>query len=170
MRNTIRFANRVTNTQSIIINMEATTLKYTIIRSKSQYDQYCDQLETLLIQGNNEPLQDEIDLLTLLIEKYDEEHNTFMETDPITLLRSFMQDHHVRPQDMTEILGISKGYVSDILNYKKGLSKEVIRKLAEHFKVRQEAFNRPYKLISPVNAHLRNASVMNTTKQIQYTK
>lgn len=36
--------------------------------------------------------------------------------------------------------------MSDILNYKKGLSKEVIRKLATHFKVRQEAFDRPYKL------------------------
>jgi HTH-type transcriptional regulator / antitoxin HigA len=148
--------------------METTAMKYTIISSREQYDHYCDQLETLLTRENNERLQDETDLLTLLIEKYDEEHNTFKESDPITLLRSFMQDHHLKPQDMTGILGISKGYVSDILNYKKGLSKEVIRKLAGHFKVRQEAFNRPYKLVSPVNVHLRNASVMNTTKQLQY--
>ncbi len=42
--------------------------------------------------------------------------------------------------------GISKGYISDILHYKKGLSKELIRKLAVHFKVSQGAFNRPYKL------------------------
>ncbi len=148
--------------------METTAIKYTIIRNKAQYNQYCDQLETLLAQENNEALQDEIDLLTLLIEKYDEEHNTFKESDPIMLLRSFMQDHHLKAQDIAEILGISKGYISDILNYKKGLSKEVIRKLAERFKVRQEAFNRPYKLVSPVNVHLRNASVMNTTKNLQY--
>ena len=147
-----------------------TLIKYTIIKNKEQYNDYCDQLETLLSLENDEALQDEIDLLTLLIEKYDEEHNTFKETDPITLLRSFMKDHHLKPRDMTIILGISKGYVSDILNYKKGLSKEVIRKLADHFKVRQEAFNRPYKLVSPVNAHLRNASVMNTTKELQYVK
>jgi HTH-type transcriptional regulator/antitoxin HigA len=150
--------------------MEATAMKYTIIRDRSQYDRYCNQLEAMLTQENNESLRDEIDLLTLLIEKYDEEHDTFKETDPITLLRSFMQDHHLKPQDMTEILGIGKSYVSDILNYKKGLSKEVIRKLADHFKVRQEAFNRPYKLVSPVNAHLRNASVMNTTKLLQFVK
>lgn len=147
--------------------MEATAIKYTIIRSRNQYDGYCNQLESLLAEKNSEALQDEIDLLTLLIEKYDDEHNSFKETDPITLLRSFMQDHHLKPQDMTGILGISKGYISDILNYKKGLSKEVIRKLAGHFKVRQEAFNRPYKLVSPVNAHLRNASVMNTPKQLE---
>ena len=150
--------------------MEPTVIKYIIIKNKTQYDQYCDQLETLLVQENSEAFQDEIDLLTLLIEKYDEEHNTFKETDPIALLRSFMQDHQLKPQDMTGILGISKGYVSDILNYKKGLSKEVIRKLADHFKVRQEAFNRPYELASPGNVHLRNARVMNTTKRLKYAK
>ncbi len=146
--------------------MDATTIKYTIIKNKNQYEQYCNQLEFLLTQENNELLQDEIDLVTLLIEKYDEEHNTFKEADPITLLRSLMQEHHLKPQDMAGILGIGKSYVSDILNYKKGLSKEVIRKLADYFKVRQEAFNRPYKLVSPVNAHLRNASVMNTPKEV----
>jgi HTH-type transcriptional regulator/antitoxin HigA len=146
--------------------METTAIKYTIIKDRAQYDHYCDQLEALLSSENSEALQDEIDLLTPLIEKYDEEHNTFKETDPITLLRSLMQDHQLKAQDLTGVLGISKGYVSDILNYKKGLSKEVIRKLAEYFKVRQEAFNRSYKLVSPTNAHLRNASVMNTTKQL----
>jgi HTH-type transcriptional regulator/antitoxin HigA len=146
--------------------MESTAIKYTIIKNRSQYDEYCNQLENLVIGENSEILQDDIDLLTLLIEKYDEEHNSFKETDPIGLLRALMQDHHLKPQDITHILGISKGYVSDILNYKKGLSKEVIRKLANHFKVRQEAFNRPYKLVSPVNAHLRNASVMNTMKEL----
>jgi HTH-type transcriptional regulator/antitoxin HigA len=141
--------------------MEATTIKYTIIKNREQYNQYCNHLEALLSKENSGAVQDEADLLTLLIEKYDEENSALNESDPITLLRSFMQDHNLKPQDMTEVLGISKGYVSDILNYKKGLSKEVIRKLAAHFKVRQEAFNRPYKLVSPVNVHLRNASVMN---------
>lgn len=123
-------------------------LKYTIIKNKSQYDDYCNQLESLLTIENGNNLQDEIDLLTLLIEKYDEENSSFTQADPITLLRSFMQDHHLKPQNLSEILGISKGYVSDILNYKKGLSKEVVRKLASYFKVRHEAFNRPYQLLS----------------------
>ena len=126
--------------------METIAIKYTIIKSTEQYEIYCGQLESLLMEPNHDALQDEIDLLTLLIEKYDEDHNTFNETDPIALLRSFMHDHHLKPQDLVAILGIGKSYVSDILNYKKGLSKEVIRKLADHFKVRQKAFNRPYKL------------------------
>jgi len=127
--------------------METAELKYTIIKNRQQYEQYCRQLEYLLNQADMTNLQDEIDLVTLLIEKYDEENNTFNESDPITLLRSFMNEQNLKQQDLVSILGISKGYVSDILNYKKGLSKEVIRKLAEYFKLKQEAFNRPYHLV-----------------------
>ena len=76
-----------------------------------------------------------------------------------------MDEQKLKSKDLVEILGVSKGLVSDILNYKKGLSKEIIRTLATHFNVSQEAFNRPYKLKSPVNSHLRNASVMNTHKE-----
>ena len=120
---------------------------YTIIKNADQYKEYCIQLEDLLTGEITEQVQDEIDLLTLLIEKYDEDQNSVQVSNPITLLRSFMVDHQMKAQDLTSILGISKGYVSDILNYKKGLSKDVIRKLAEYFKVRQEAFNRPYNLL-----------------------
>ncbi|OYX94200.1 MAG: transcriptional regulator, partial [Sphingobacteriia bacterium 35-40-5] len=66
--------------------------------------------------------------------------------DPVQLIQSLMEEHQLKAKDLVEILRISKGYVSDILNYKKGLSKDVIRKLAFHFKVSQEAFNRPYSL------------------------
>ncbi|SDE01483.1 HTH-type transcriptional regulator / antitoxin HigA [Mucilaginibacter pineti] len=126
--------------------MEATKLKYTIIKKRDQYDEYCRNLEALLGSEVDAYVQDEIDLLTLLIETYDEAHSAFTALDPIALLRSFMAEHHLKPQQLVDLLGVSKGYISDILNYKKGLSKEVIRKLATHFKVRQEAFNRPYKL------------------------
>jgi HTH-type transcriptional regulator/antitoxin HigA len=141
-------------------------LKYKVIKSKTQYNQYSKKLEELLDSGSKaRAITEEIDLLTLLIEKWDEAHNTFDELDPVELLHSLMTDHNMKAKDLVQLLDISKGYVSDILNYKKGLSKDVIRKLAESFKVSQEAFNRPYKLILPENSHLRNASIMNTTKK-----
>jgi HTH-type transcriptional regulator / antitoxin HigA len=118
------------------------TIKYKIIKSNSQYQEYCEILETLLNNNDN----DEIELLTLLIEKWDDEHNSFQDTDPIELLRSLMKEQNLKPKDLVDILGVSKGLVSDILNYKKGLSKEIIRKLSIHFKLSQEAFNRLYKL------------------------
>ncbi len=143
------------------------TLKYKIITSKNQYKEYCNALEQLVFSNaKDRNTKDEIALLTLLIEKWDAEHLSSTELDPVQLLRSFIKDHNLKPKDLVEILEVSKGYVSDILNYKKGLSKEVIRKLSAHFKVSQEAFNRPYKLVVSENSHLRNASVMNTKKEL----
>lgn len=129
------------------------TLKYRVIKSKAQYDAYCKTLEELL--DNNPDSTEEVELLTLLITHYDAGTNSFAEKDPIELLKSFMRDHGLKPKDLVGYLGISKGYVSDILNYKKGLSKEVIRRLADRFSVSQEAFNRPYKLRVPENRHFR---------------
>ena len=143
------------------------TLKYKVITSKAQYRDYSNMLEELIFSGaKNRDTKDEIALLTLLIEKWDTEHNTFDELDPVQLLHSLMDEQNIKAKDLVDILEISKGYVSDILNYKKGLSKDVIRKLAEHFKVTQEAFNQPYKLVVPENSRLRNASVMNTQKKL----
>jgi HTH-type transcriptional regulator/antitoxin HigA len=130
-------------------------LKYKVIRNKSQYNDYCKKQEDLVVSVSKDSrTKDEIDLLTVLIEKWDAEHNTFDELDPIQLLHSFMEDHKLKPKDLVEILGVSKGYISEILHYKKGLSKDVIRKLAERFKVTQEAFNRPYNLVFPINSKI----------------
>lgn len=122
-----------------------TQLKYKIIKSRRQYNLYCQLLSELLFR-NDKADEDEIELLTLLIEKYDDEHYQIPEYDPIEILKSLMSEHDLRAKDLTEILGLTKGTVSKILNYQKGLSKETIRKLSEHFKMKQEAFNRPYKL------------------------
>jgi HTH-type transcriptional regulator/antitoxin HigA len=122
-------------------------LKYTIIKSKRQYNEYCTILEDFVFQNSKSArIQDEIELLTLLIEKWDQEHGQFMDLDPVSLLKSFMDAHHIKAIELSGILGISRGYMSDILHYKKGLSKDVIRKLSAYFKVRQDAFNRAYDL------------------------
>jgi len=46
-------------------------LKFKIIKSREQYEEYCEILEELVFSEGD---QDEIDLLTLLIEAYDSEH------------------------------------------------------------------------------------------------
>jgi HTH-type transcriptional regulator/antitoxin HigA len=123
------------------------TLKYTVIKTQAQYNRYCDLLEILVDSGKkSRTVRDEIELLTLLIEKYDAEHNSFTLADPVQLLKSLMKDHHLKAVDIAKILDVSEGLVSDMLNYKKGLSKETIRILSERFKLQQEAFNRPYPL------------------------
>lgn len=141
------------------------TLKYTVIKDLKQYKKYCDILEKLILRDDKE-IKDEIELLTLLIEKWDNEHNTFNDSDPIGLLKALMENHDLQAKDLVDIMDLSKGTISKILNYHKGLSKDTIRKLSDYFKVSQEAFNRPYKLINEVNRHFRNASLMNTRKNM----
>lgn len=140
-------------------------LKYTIIKNRKQYDRYCKILEEILIHDLPE-MQDEIDLLTLLIEKWDMEHKTIHDINPVELLKSLMEEHHLKAKELAEILQLSKGTVSKILNYHKGLSKDTIRRLSGYFKLSQDAFNRPYKLINQVNKLYRDASLMNTEKNM----
>ncbi len=143
-------------------------LKYTIIKSRKQYNDYCEILEKLAFsKKTNKNIQNEIELLTALIEIYDKDNTRLPELDPIQLLKSLIVENNMKPKDLIDILGISKGMVSGILNYKKGLSKNSIRILSKHFGVSQEAFNRPYELISEVNRKFKYAKVMNTLKVIE---
>ena len=123
------------------------TLKYKVITSRKQYNEYCDKLiELLEVKPKNKAINEEIDLLTVLIEKWDNEHTSYRELKPVEILKILMEENNLTSSGLAKILGISKGMVSEILNYRKGLSKNNIRTLASHFKLSQEAFNSDYKL------------------------
>ncbi len=132
-----------------------TGLKYVLIKSDTQYLKYCNELEELLRKKGKE---EEIELLTLLIEHYELMHDSFETIDPVQLLKSLMRDHQLRGKDLAELLQVSPGLVSDILNYKKGFSKENIRILAERFKLKQEAFNRHYELKTEQGQYLKKSA------------
>ena len=141
-------------------------LKYKVISSNTQYKEYSKILENLIFtELKSKNLHDEIALLILLIEKWDNDHNSFNDLDPVQLLHSFMESHQLKAKDLVDMLGVSKSYVSEILNYRKGFSKVVIRKLASHFKVSQEAFNRPYVLKALERDNSKNLSFL--AKQAQ---
>ena len=141
-------------------------LKYKVISSNTQYKEYSKVLENLIFtELKSKNLNDEIALLTLLIEKWDNDHNSFNGLDPVQLLHSFMESHQLKAKNLVDMLGVSKSYISEILNYRKGFSKVVIRKLAIHFKVSQEAFNRPYVLKTLERDNSKNLSFL--VKQAQ---
>ena len=147
------------------MNIHMEVLKYKVISSKTQYKEYCNLLENLVFAtSKSKNLNDEIAMLTLLIEKWDAEHNSFKKLDPVKLLQSFMESHQLKAKDLVELLAISKSHVSEILNYRKGFSKVVIRKLATYFKVSQEAFNRPYVLKSIEMNGLNNSHLSKSKK------
>lgn len=104
------------------------------------------RLKELFSEKPSKKIEEEIELIDLLIEKWDNEHAKSKDMDPVELLIYLMKNHEMSRETLGQILGINKSAISQILNYKKGLSKEVIRKLSEYFKVSQEAFNRSYSL------------------------
>lgn len=140
--------------------------KYTIIRSINQYDEYCNELEKLVFDTSKNH-RDDIELLTLLIEKWDKENLPELDSDPIELIKALLQQNRLRSKDLSEILNVNKSTVSRILNYQKGLSKNSIRILAKYFSISQEALNKPYKLKHRLNRKFKNASLMNTKKKLQ---
>jgi len=123
-----------------------TALKYSVIHNRKQYDKYCKVLEGLVF-GNkkNKVIQEEIELLTVLIEKYDAENNPMFKMDGNELLKSFMNDQNAMSQkELAERLDVSEGYVSDMVNGKKNISRQMAVKLGGVFKVRSDAFYSPF--------------------------
>jgi len=139
---------------------------YTIIRTEKQYFKYCDHLQQLVTRKGKKRL-DDIELLTLLIEKWDSENLPTIDSNPIELIKALMTQNNLKSVDIAEILGVNKSTVSRILNYQKGLSKSSIRILANHFAISQESLNQPYKLKHEVNKKFKNASLMNTKKKLE---
>jgi len=119
-----------------------------VIKSLKQYHQYCSELERLTSLVENTGKDNEmIELLTLLIDKWDEEHNEATDINPVEMLSHLMKIHEINANELSKKSGVDKTVLSKILNFKKGFSKEVIRTLSEYFKVNQEVFNKPYQLI-----------------------
>jgi len=95
-------------------------LKYKIIKSERQYNNYCKDLEELLAKSRKSD-NDKIELITLLIEKWDDENYSLPDLDPVKLLKSLMIEHGLKSKDLISILNLSKGTISKMLNYQTGL-------------------------------------------------
>jgi HTH-type transcriptional regulator / antitoxin HigA len=117
-------------------------MKYTIIKSKKQYLKYCNTLEYLGdISSPSKTIIEEIDLLQLLIDSYDQAQWKLKKVPAHVFLKSLMTERKMKNIDLAELLNVSPGLVCDMLQGKKAFSKNSIRKIAQHFNVSQEAFN-----------------------------
>ena len=72
------------------------------------------------------------DLMTVLIESFEEKHYALEASTPHTRLRSLMQEHGLRQRDLLSIFG-SRGVASEIVNGKRAISKAQAKKLARRF-------------------------------------
>lgn len=129
-----------------------------VIKSLEQYNAYCDELERLTsLPRLSVEDEEQVELLSLLIEKWDETHMTSEALHPVELLKQLMDMHDVNAAELSKNTGIDKTVLSKIINNKKSFSKDVIRALAIYFKVKQEAFNKPYAVGESSNSTTRKS-------------
>ena len=101
-----------------------------IIKTEEEYEAMMSRVETLMDAQPGSPEEDELELLSMLVEKYEEEHYPIDLPDPIEAITFYMDQNGLTKADMVQYLGhISK--VSEVLNGKRPLSKAMIRNLVE---------------------------------------
>jgi len=126
-------------------------MKYKRIRTLKQYTQYTNDYEELVLKGLKKS-KDEIDLLELLIEDYDnrtiEQIGISEKMNPIELLTYLMKEHNLSKSELARNLKVSRQLITEIVNYKRNISKRMVMKLSEYFKMMPIAFSREYELIS----------------------
>jgi HTH-type transcriptional regulator / antitoxin HigA len=79
------------------------------------------------------------ELLTLLIEDFEERHYDLPRANPLGALRSLMEQHGLKQRDLVDVFG-TPSIVSEILNGKRELNKDHIRRLSARFHVSPELF------------------------------
>jgi HTH-type transcriptional regulator/antitoxin HigA len=125
------------------------TVKYKIIKSLEQYNQYCNKHESLILKEDDK-FSDEIELLELLIEDYDQrimrEKNSGL--SPVELLRTLLKEANMSQSELSKSINVSRQIISDVLGYRRNISKDMMNKLSKFFSMSQEAFSREYDLKS----------------------
>lgn len=100
------------------------------IKTEVQYSEALERLEKIFDAKENTPLGDEAEILSLLIDNYENEHYKIDVPDPIEAIRIRMEEMDLKQKDMVQIIG-SKSKTSEVLNRKKKLTVEMIRNLQE---------------------------------------
>ncbi len=115
------------------------------IKNQQDYTDTLKQIESLMSAKPNTPEMDELEILTTLIEAYEEQHYKIDAPDPIEAIKFRMEQEGLKQKDLVPIVG-SKSRVSEILNKKRKLTIEMIRSLHKQLHIPVESLFLDYKL------------------------
>jgi len=111
-----------------------------VITSEAQHEQYVSALLELDRRSRLTAAEKNFaELLTLLIEAYEEDHHSIRSASPVEVLQELMSANDLRQKDLVPQLG-SESIVSEILSGKRDLNKSHIAKLSKRFRVSPEVF------------------------------
>jgi HTH-type transcriptional regulator/antitoxin HigA len=98
------------------------------IKTKMDYENAITRLEQIFDAPVNSTEGDEAEILSLLIEHYENQHYSIDAPDPVEAIKIRMEEMNLKQKDLIGVIG-GKSRVSEILNKKKRLTLEMIRNL-----------------------------------------
>ena len=113
------------------------------IKTEKDYQQALARLEVIFNSKKDTPEGDELEILTILIEKYENEHFPIDFPDPIEAIKFKMEQLGYNQAELAEIIGL-KSRASEILNKKRKLSLDMIRQLHESLKIPTDVLIQSY--------------------------
>ncbi|MNN64530.1 MULTISPECIES: type II toxin-antitoxin system HigA family antitoxin [unclassified Pseudomonas] len=108
------------------------------IRSEEELNAAFARLEELWGAAAGSPEADELEVLSMLIEKYEDEHYPIAPSDPIEAIKFRMEQQGLTPRDLEAFIGPS-GRVSEVLNNKRALSLAMIKRLHNGLRIPYES-------------------------------
>ena len=113
------------------------------IKTEEDYHQAMQRLEFIFDASKGSPEGDELEILSILIEKYEDEHFPVELPDPIEAIKFRMEQMNYNQVELAKIVGL-KSRASEILNRKRKLSLEMIRQLHEKLNIPTDVLIQPY--------------------------
>jgi HTH-type transcriptional regulator / antitoxin HigA len=114
------------------------------IRTKASYEAALKEIERLWGARSGTPAGDRLDILATLIEAYEDEHYPMDPPDPIEAIKFRMEQQGLTRKDLEGILG-TRTRVAEVLNGRRGLSINMIRRLHDKLGIPAEVLIRPTK-------------------------
>ncbi|MCL9770199.1 helix-turn-helix domain-containing protein [Flavobacterium sp. HXWNR69] len=113
------------------------------IKNEKDYNQALERLETIFDAKPGTPESDELEVLGILIDQYENEHFPIGLPDPIEAIKFRMEQMGYNQNDLAKIVGL-KSRASEILNRKRKLSLEMIRQLHERLHIPTDVLIQAY--------------------------
>jgi HTH-type transcriptional regulator/antitoxin HigA len=113
------------------------------IKTDKDYNQALERLEIIFDAKKGSPEGDELEVLGILVDQYENEHFPIGLPDPIEAIKFRMEQMGYNQTDLANIVGL-KSRASEILNKKRKLSLEMIRQLHERLNIPTDVLIQTY--------------------------
>lgn len=118
-------------------------MKTKLLKTEQEYNEACERIYTLIHSTENAIVPDsaegeEIQLLSLLVEKYEQEHYPVEAPNPVDAIRFRMEQMHLKQVDVAPLFG-GTTRVSEVLNRKRSLTLKMITLLNRYLGIPLES-------------------------------